>query len=119
MDNKETEDFLDEKVSKKKLEKKDKNEKSLFQRVMNVVLWIVLLVWMAVCLVDFYKVHQKDDPIFCIKKDVTKYEDGDVKWCLGPGYKVYQYNRKCFKAIEFGPFWSKDRSLEDDGCKGN
>ena len=109
-----TEDFLDEKVSKKKLEKKEKDEKSMFQRVMNVILWIVLFAWMAVCLVDFYKVNQKGDPIFCIKKGVTKYDDGNVNWCLGAGYKVYQYNRKSFKAIEFGPFWSKDRSAEEN-----
>ena len=107
-----TEEFLDEKVSKKKLEKKEKNEKSMFQRVMNVILWIVLFAWMAVCLIDFYKVLQKSDPIFCIKTGVNKYEDGNVKWCLGAGYKVFQYNRKSFKAIEFGPFWSKDRSEE-------
>ena len=113
-DKKMTEEFLDEKTSKKKLEKKDKNEKSMFQRVMNVILWIILIVWMVVCLVDFYKVQQKGDPIFCIKKGVTKYSDGDVKWCLGPGYKVYQYNRKSFQAIEFGPFWSKDRSAEEE-----
>jgi hypothetical protein len=113
-DKKMTEEFLDEKVSKKKLEKKDKEEKSMFQRVMNVILWIVLFAWMAVCLIDFYKVHQKQDPIFCFKKDVTHYNDGDVKWCLGPGYKVFQYNRKSFQAIEFGPFWSKDRSAEEE-----
>ncbi len=113
-DKKMAEEFLDEKVSKKEMEKKDKNEKSLFQRVMNVILWIVLFVWMGVCLVDFYNVHQKKDPIFCIKKGVTKYDDGNVKWCLGAGYKVYQYNRKSFTAIEFGPFWSKDRSAEEE-----
>ena len=116
---KETEDFLDEKVSKKKLEQKDKDEKSLFQRIMNVVLWIVLFVWMGVVLFDYYHVSKNTDPTFCIKKDVTKYNDGEVKWCLGAGYKVFQYNRNCYQAIEFGPFWSKDRSAEDTRCKGN
>ena len=50
--------------------------------------------------------------MFCIKKGTTKYDDGEVKWCLGAGYKIYDYNRTSFKAIEFGPFWSKDRSNE-------
>ena len=29
------------------------------------------------------------------------------------GYKVYRYNRKSFNGIEYGPFWSKDRSAEE------
>ena len=59
---KETEDFLDEKISKKKLEKRDKDEKSLFQRIMNVILWIVLFVWMGVVLFDYYHVSKNTDP---------------------------------------------------------
>lgn len=86
--------------------------KSTFQKVMNIVLWVVLIAWMTVCLVDFYNVHKENEPMFCIKKGTTKYDDGEVKWCLGAGYKIYDYNRTSFKAIEFGPFWSKDRSNE-------
>lgn len=107
------EDFLDEKKSKKDANKKY-GEKSTFSKVMNVVLWIILLAWMAVCLFDFYKVHNEQEPFFCIKKGTTKYDDGNVNWCLGLGYKVYDYNRKSFSAIEFGPFWSKDRSALEE-----
>ena len=92
-------------------EKKDK--KSLFNRIMNVILWIVLFIWMGICLIDFFKVHQEEEPIFCIKKDVTKYEDGEVDSCLGLGYKIYNYKRDSFKGIEYGPFWSKDRSVKE------
>ena len=106
------ENFLDEKKSAKEVNKKY-GEKSTFSKVMNVILWIILLGWMAVCLLDFYKVHNEQEPFFCIKKGVTKYDDGEVKWCLGLGYKVYDYNRSSFEAIEFGPFWSKDRSAEE------
>ena len=106
------ENFLDEKASKK--EKKNKGEKSTFSKVMNIVLWVILLAWMAICLYDFYKVHNEKDPFFCIDKGVTEYEDGNVKWCLGLGYKVYDYNRDSFSAIEFGPFWSKDRSVKEE-----
>ncbi len=104
---KKEENFLDEKP---KMEK----EESTFNKIMNVILWIVLFAWMAVCLIDFYKTHEEQEPIFCLKKEVTKYDDGNVKSCLGLGYKVYHYNRKSFKAIEFGPFWSKDRSAEEE-----
>ena len=102
---KKEENFLDEKPKK---EWKD----TAFYKVTNVILWIVLFVWMAICLVDFYQTHQEKEPMFCLKKEVTKYDDGNVRSCLGLGYKVYHYNRKSFKAIEFGPFWSKDRSAE-------
>lgn len=108
---KKDENFLEEDSKKKK---KEKGEKSTFSKVMNVVLWVVLLVWMAICLIDFYKVHEEKDPYFCISKGVIKYDDGEVDWCLGLGYKVYNYNRKSFKAIEFGPFWSKDRSVKEE-----
>ena len=56
-------------------EKKDK--KSTFNRVMNIILWIVLFVS-----------------------------------CTGLGYKIYHYERDSYKGIEYGPFWSKDRSAD-------
>lgn len=107
------ENFLDEKKSRKDVNKKY-GEKTLLSKIINVVLWIILIAWMAVCLFDFYKVHREQNPVFCINKGETKYDDGNVEWCLGLGYKVYNYNRDSFKAIEFGPFWSKDRSVEEN-----
>lgn len=91
-----------------------KDEKSLIYKIVNTFLWIVVFAWMAICLYDFFNVHQGKEPTFCIKKETTVYEDGTVDSCLGLGYKVYNYNRNSFKAIEFGPFWSKDRSAEED-----
>ena len=80
---------------------------------MNIVLWVVLIIWMGICLIDFYNVHQKKDPMFCLKKETTKYDDGKVDSCTGLGYKIYNYQRKSFNGIEYGPFWSKDRSAEE------
>ena len=107
----EKEEFFESKKEKKSL-KKDEKEKSLFSRIMNVILWIVLFVWMGICLIDFYKTHQEEEPIFCLKKETVKYDDGTVDSCLGLGYKIYHYKRKSFNGIEYGPFWSKDRSNE-------
>ena len=83
---------------------------------MNVILWIVLIVWMVICLFDFYKTHKREEPIFTFKKETVKYEDGEVDSYLGLGYKIYNYKRKCFDGIEYGPFWSKDRSATDENC---
>ena len=100
---------VEEKEEKVKIVYKEK-ERSLFSRIMNIVLWIILIVWMAICLIDFYRVTKKEDPMFCLKKETTKYDDGTVDSCLGVGYKVYNYNRTSYTAIEFGPFWTTDRS---------
>ncbi len=111
-DNKE-EDFLDEKKSAKKVNKEN-GEKSLFSKIMNIVLWIILLAWMAIVLIDYFRVTNEKDAVFCLSKHTTKYDDGNVKVCTGLGYKVYNYNRDSFKAIEFGPFWIKDRTADSD-----
>jgi len=103
----EEEEFFDKKTSK------DLKEKSTFSRVMNIVLWIVLFAWMAVCLVDFYNVHQENEPKFCLSKTTTEYSDGTVDTCTGLGYKVFHYKRDSFKAIEFGPIWGKDRTADN------
>ena len=79
---------------------------------MNIVIWIILLLWMGICLTDFYNTQKEKDPMFCLKKETIKYDDGTVDSCTGLGYKIYNYKRKSFTAIEYGPFWSKDRSSE-------
>ena len=73
---KKQEEFFDEKP------KKEKGE-STFNKIMNVILWIILFAWMAICLIDFYNTSQEKEPKFCLKKEVTKYDDGEVRSCLG------------------------------------
>ena len=99
-------------------DKNEKTEASTFSKVMNVVLWIVLFAWIGICLIDFYNTHQQKDPLFCVfGKESTTYEDGRVDSCTGLGYKIYNYKRTCFTGVEYGPFWSKDSSVETDTCK--
>ena len=93
-------------------EKKDK--KSTFQRVMNIILWVVLFIWMGICLVDFFRTRTENEPIFCLSKETVKYDDGQVRICTGLGYKVFHYERASYKGIEYGPFWSSDRSNKKD-----
>lgn len=96
-----------------KQEKKNQQEKSLFQRILNIVLWVVVLAWMAICVVDFIKVQNEKDPIFCLKKTSIKTGTGSAKVCTGLGYKVYNYDcatksgKNYSGAVEFGPFWTK------------
>ena len=91
----------------------EEKENKVFIKVVNIVLWIVLFVWMGMCLYDFYTVKAEKKPVFCIKEETIQYEDGTVISCLGPGYKVYRYKRDSYKGIEFGPIWAKDRSNKE------
>lgn len=91
-----------------KEEKKDK--KNIFIKILDILLWIILIGWMAIVFMDYYRVTNEKEPKFCIKEETIQYEDGTVESCTGLGYKVYEYNRDSFDAIEFGPFWAKDRS---------
>ena len=103
----EDDDFFDAKT------KKSIKGRSVISRIINVILWIVLLLWIAVCLIDFYNVKKGNDPKFCITKETITYSDGTVDSCLGAGYRVYVYNRNSYKAREFGPFWRKDRTANN------
>ena len=86
--------------------------KKIVSKILNIFLWVIVLSWMAICLVDFFHVRNSEEPQFCLKSGTTKYDDGTVDWCNGLGYKVYIYKRDSFRAYEYGPFWSKDRSEE-------
>ena len=107
----EDEELFDDKREKKQLVKS--SEKSAFGRIMNVFIFIVFFAWLGICLMDYYRTYKEEQPMFCIKEGTTKYDDGTVDWCLGAGYKIYHYNRENFTGIEYGPFWSEDRSSEE------
>ncbi|MDE6284229.1 MAG: hypothetical protein K2M17_00590, partial [Bacilli bacterium] len=88
-----------------------KKEKSLLSRIINVVLWIVLLSWMGIVFSDYARVNKKEAPRFCWNEKVNTYDDGKVTECTGLGYKVIIYSRTTFKAYQFGPFWIKEREV--------
>ena len=71
---------------------KNENKINLIIRIFNVILTIVVFGVVGMALIDFLKVNQEKEPMFCIKKEVIKHEDGTVDVCTGIGYKVYQYN---------------------------
>lgn len=89
---------------------KEKVGKSIVSKVINTIIWIVLIFWMITVITDYINVKKEKDPIFCWGEKTTEYSDGNVVQCTGLGYKVYKYNRETLKAIEFGPLWTKDRT---------
>ena len=59
-------------------------------------------------MIDFFRFKDGKDPKFCIKEETKTYENGNVEYCLGIGYKVYNYNLEDYTRREFGPFWMKE-----------
>lgn len=105
----ENEEVLEKETRKSK---KDKGEKSVLYKIVNAILWVVLFAWMIIVVIDFVHVRKEEEPQFCFSEKVIKYDDGTVTERTGLGYKVISYNRESLKAIEFGPFWIKDKTAE-------
>ncbi len=99
--------FMDKKT------RKSLKEKSLFSKIIGILLWIVLLLFLVAIGWDYVNFKMNKEPMFCIKKETTKYDDGTVDICTGVGYKVFKYDRESFRGREFGPFWKQDRTSED------
>lgn len=111
----EDEEVVEEAPKKReKIERPEETKKrSIVSRVINIALWIVLLGWMALVVTDYIHVKNEEKPQFCwFNEKTTDYSDGTVTECTGLGYKVINYNRTSFKAIEFGPFWTQDRTAD-------
>lgn len=112
---KEEEKVFTEKEVKDLMEKdrKDQEKKALWKKILNIFLWIIVLGWMALCVIDFIKVQNKKEPIFCLSNKTIETGTGTAKVCNGLGYKVYKYNCSTKSgsnysgALEFGPFWTK------------
>ena len=104
-----SQEFTDTKTKKEQNDKK----KKIIIKIFDILLWIVLIAWMAVVVVDYNHVRKEEKPQFCLKEETIQYEDGTVELCVGFGYKVYEYKRESYAGIEFGPFWIDDRSEEE------
>ena len=82
----------------------------MVKKILNIAFWVVFALVMAIWLIDFFEVRADNDPRFCINEKVHQFDDGQVKECLGLGYKVYQYDRDSMKgATQFSPFFVKMR----------
>lgn len=92
------------------VEKKEKKKKSIFSRITNFILTIIIFGWVAIALIDYINVSQEKEPMFCLEKETITHEDGTVSLCKGLGYKVYKYERAAIQGTEFGPFWIKERT---------
>ena len=79
------------------------------KKIIHIILWILVIGWIAIIGFDFYQVSNKNDPKLCLNLVVKEYDDGNMYICTGLGYKVYKSTRTSvnFEYI-FGPFWIKE-----------
>lgn len=79
--------------------------------VFKVVLLAIIIIWIIIFFIDYFRARQSKTPLFCISEETKEYDDGTVYSCTGLGYKMYKYNRSSVDAtIEFGPFFIKERT---------
>lgn len=97
----------------KVVENKPKKKKHPIKTLINIIIWLVVLSWAGVLVYDFLNVINEKDPKFCLEKSTEKNSDGVVEKCEGVGYNVYKYDYGTVKYIEFVPFFSKPKTLDE------
>lgn len=110
--------------------------KNIFKVGIKIVILILIVLWMGIVIMDYFKAKGGNNPNFCVSEEIHVYNEGGnliktykmkefdalsesekssmsyTYQCVGLGYKFYRYNRE-FKAIEFGPFFIKERLSVD------
>ena len=99
-------------MAEKKPQEFSSFKKILSSKVVSITLWVVLIVWIGICVTDFIRAKQENKPIFTFASNKTEYVDGDVTSYTGLGYKIYFYERDSHSGVKFGPFWAKDESAK-------
>ena len=79
------------------------------RKIISALVSLAIIIWIAIIAYDYYLVTSEKVPKFCIKTGINEYSDGAVKWCNGLGYKVFNYKRETYNAVQFGPFWIKEQ----------
>lgn len=86
--------------------------KKVILTLIKIIVLVLLFAWMIIIIIDYFRVKNEKDPVFCLSTEIKEYEDGFNSICYGAAYKVIRYNRECLSAIEFGPFIIEERQCE-------
>lgn len=88
--------------------------KKIFVAILKFAVIAFLSCWIVIIFVDYFRVKQNKNLMFCLHETEKNYEDGSTYICNGLGYKFIKYNRECLKATEFGPFLIKERDCSNN-----
>lgn len=86
--------------------------KRIIENVVKVLIILLVISWIVIIFIDFFRTRAGKDPVYCISEDVIKHEDGETYKCVGLGYKMYRYNRTC-SGVQFGPFFIKELTSQE------
>lgn len=86
--------------------------KRIIENIVKVLIILLVVAWIVIIFVDYFRAGDGKNPKFCISESVIKYNDGETYKCVGLGYKMYRYNRTC-SGIQFGPFFLKELTGEE------
>lgn len=84
----------------------------VIENIIKVLVIILLVGWVTIVFVDYFRNLDGKDPMFCLKETTNKYPDGEVYICTGLGYKAFRYERKDLNGTGFGPFFIKEQQPE-------
>ena len=80
--------------------------KKILKRIFDIVFWIAITILAIIWLVDFFKLQNDKEPVFCLNEKTHKFEDGTVYECKGLGYNIYKYDRESIDVTrQFSPFF--------------
>ena len=82
--------------------------------ILKFMILAFLFLWIVAIFVDYFRVKQNKNLMFCLTETEKIYEDGTTYICNGLGYKIIRYNRDCLTATEFGPFLIKERTCANN-----
>ena len=86
----------------------------IIENITKILLIVLLVGWVAIVFVDYFRNMDGKDPKFCLKQETKKYPDGEVYICTGLGYKAFRYERKSVGGTAFGPFFTKEKTKAEN-----
>lgn len=83
-----------------------------YKIILKIFIWVIVIFWMTIILVDYGKVKRGSEPIFCIHKEYIEESDEKTYICSGLGYKYYDIKTENYKVKRFIPFWINPENIE-------
>ena len=86
----------------------------MVKKIISIVVTILVVGWLALVFVDYFKVTNDKEAQFCIKRETIKTGDNSkTERCTGLGYVADRYYEEDQLAgYEFRPFFIKSKKSE-------
>ena len=83
----------------------------MVKKIISIILLVILVGWLAIVLMDYFKVTNDKEAQFCIKRETIKTGDNSkTERCTGLGYVADRYYENDQVAgYEFRPFFIKSK----------